>query len=40
MIGKYSPTVSRAYTVNQDWFKEEYERDAQHVDMAEMDASH
>jgi hypothetical protein len=25
MIGKYSPTVSRAYTVNQNWFKEVYD---------------
>jgi len=25
MIGKYSPTVSRAYAVNQDWFKEVYD---------------
>jgi hypothetical protein len=25
MIGKYSPTVSRAYAVNQDWHKEVYD---------------
>jgi hypothetical protein len=25
MIGKYSPTVSRAYSVNQNWFKEVYD---------------
>jgi hypothetical protein len=24
-IGKYSPTVSRAYVVNQNWFKEVYD---------------